>query len=63
MNDARVHLGLDKATKIDTVEIRWSSGFVETLKNQEADKLYSVLEGQGVVPAEKIRPAGPARIK
>jgi len=34
---------------------------VETLKNLEADKFYSVLESQGIVPAEKIRPMGPAR--
>jgi enediyne biosynthesis protein E4 len=57
MSDTRVHFGLDKTTKIDSVEIHWPSGAVETLKNLEADKFYSVLEGQGVVPAGKIRPA------
>jgi len=27
------------------------------LKNLDVDKFYSALEGQGIVPAEKIRPA------
>ncbi len=55
-SDLRVHFGLAKATKIDSLEIHWPSGQVETLKDLEADKYYSVLEGQGIVPAEKIRP-------
>jgi enediyne biosynthesis protein E4 len=59
-NDVRVHFGLGKATKIDSLEIRWPSGLVETLKDLAADRFYSVLEGQGIVPAEKIRPAGRA---
>ena len=56
-NDLRVHFGLGQALKIDSLEIHWPSGQVETLKDFDADKFYSVLEGQGVVPAEKIRPA------
>jgi hypothetical protein len=59
-SDLRVHFGLNTATKIEFVEIRWPSGKVETLRNLDADKFYSVLEGQGVVPAERIRPAVPA---
>jgi hypothetical protein len=58
-NDVRVHFGLGKATKIDSVEVRWPSGRVETLKDLEADKFYSILEGQGIVPAEKTRPSRP----
>jgi hypothetical protein len=52
---------LGAATKIDSVEIHWPSGAVEALKNLTADKFYSVLEGQGIVPAEKFRAAGPAK--
>jgi len=43
------------------VEIRWPSGKVETIKDLQADQFYAVLEGQGIVPAEKIRPAGAAK--
>src|SRR5439155_58712 len=41
-NDLRVHFGLSTAAKVDSVEIRWPSGKIETLKNLEADKFYSV---------------------
>jgi hypothetical protein len=56
-NDLRVHFGLGAARKIDSVEIRWPSGKIETLVDLSADQFYSVSEGQGVVPAERIRPA------
>ncbi|HTX40820.1 MAG TPA: CRTAC1 family protein [Acidobacteriaceae bacterium] len=59
-NDLRVHFGLGSATKIDTVEIRWPSGHIDTMHNLEADHFYSVLEGTGIVPFSRIRP-GPAK--
>ena len=62
-NDLRVHFGLNTATRIDSVEIRWPSGKIETLKNLDADRFYCVLEGQGIVTPEKIRPANPVSTK
>jgi len=56
-NDLRVHFGLGAATKVDSVEIRWPSGKVDNLTNLAADQFYSVLEGQGIVPPDRIRPA------
>ncbi|HRH43503.1 MAG TPA: CRTAC1 family protein [Pyrinomonadaceae bacterium] len=55
-SDLRVHFGLGKATKIDSIEIRWNSGKIETIKDVEVDKFHAILEGEGVVPFEKIRP-------
>lgn len=55
-NDLRVHFGLGSATKIDSVEIHWPSGAVDHIGSLEADHFYSVLEGKGIVPAERIRP-------
>jgi enediyne biosynthesis protein E4 len=55
-NDLRVHFGLGKATKVDSIEIRWNSGKIETVKDVPADKIYAILEGEGIVAAEKIRP-------
>lgn len=55
-SDTRVHFGLATATTIDSLEIRWPSGKVETFNSLSADKFYSVLEGKGIVPAETIRP-------
>jgi hypothetical protein len=60
-NDTRVHFGLGTASNIDSVEIIWPSGKIEKLSNLAADKFYFLLEGQGVVPAEKIRPAKRSR--
>jgi enediyne biosynthesis protein E4 len=64
-HDLRVHFGLGKTTKIDNIEIHWPSGKVETINNLDSDKFYSVLEGQGIVPVEKIRPvpANPPKAK
>jgi hypothetical protein len=56
-SDLRVHFGLGAARQIDSVEIHWPSGKVQTLRSLPADSFYSVLEGQGIVPAERIRPA------
>ncbi|MEP6786873.1 MAG: CRTAC1 family protein [Acidobacteriota bacterium] len=55
-NDLRVHFGLGRATKVDTIEIRWNSGKVETIKDVAVDKFYAILEGDGIVPLDKIRP-------
>jgi hypothetical protein len=60
-NDLRLHFGLGTATKIDSIEIRWPTGKIETLRDIPADKFYAVLEGGGVVPFEKIRPTRPAK--
>jgi hypothetical protein len=62
-SDLRLHFGLNTAAKIDSVEIRWPSGKVDTLTDLPADQFYSVLEGAGVVPAERIRPTAAAKPK
>jgi enediyne biosynthesis protein E4 len=56
-NDLRVHFGLGAAQKIESVEIRWPSGKVETLNDVAVDQFHAVLEGQGIVSADRIRPA------
>lgn len=55
-NDLRVHFGTGKYSKVDVIEIRWPSGKTELIKGLKADKFYSILEGQGVVPPERLRP-------
>jgi enediyne biosynthesis protein E4 len=55
-HDLRIHFGLGKATKIDSVEIRWPSGKMDNLTNLAADKSYAVLEGSGLVDRSKILP-------
>ncbi len=48
-NDLRIHFGLGKADKIDTLEIRWPSGQIDTLKDVKANQLIYVKEGAGIV--------------
>lgn len=55
-SDLRVHFGLGSAEKIDSVEIHWPSGAVDHVGSLAADHFYSVLEGKGIVPPERIRP-------
>ena len=55
-SDLRLHFGLGAATKIDSVEIHWPSGAVDKIGSLEADHFYSVLEGRGIVSADRIRP-------
>ena len=55
-SDLRVHFGIAKATRVESVQVRWPSGAVDTLKDLSGDHLYSVLEGSGVVEPERIRP-------
>jgi len=47
-NDLRQHFGLGQHAKIDSVEIRWPSGRVESLANVAPDAIYTVVEGQGI---------------
>lgn len=55
-SDLRAHFGLASATTVSEVEIRWPSGHVDVLHRLAADHIYSVLEGSGVVDANRIAP-------
>jgi hypothetical protein len=48
-SDLRIHFGLGDAKKVDVVEIRWSSGAVDTLKDLDVNRLYVVEEGGKIV--------------
>jgi len=56
-NDLRVHFGLGKAEKIDSVEVRWPSGHIDKMTGVRSDYFYSVLEGTGLVEFSKITPS------
>src|SRR5215510_13113948 len=42
----RVHFGLGKATKIESVEVRWPSGLKQTFPSLAVDHWYKLTEGQ-----------------
>jgi hypothetical protein len=49
-SDPRIHFGLGKRTRIDSLAITWPSGRTDTLTNLPIDKIIAVKEGSGVVP-------------
>jgi hypothetical protein len=54
-NDLRLHFGLGKASKVDSLEISWPSGLKETFKNLPANQLLVVQESKGIVDSRKPR--------
>ncbi len=49
-SDPRIHFGLGKQTKIDSLTVTWPSGRVDKLTNVPVDQIIAVKEGQGIVP-------------
>ncbi|HEY7352652.1 MAG TPA: CRTAC1 family protein [Terriglobales bacterium] len=54
-NDLRLHFGVGKASRIDSVEIGWPSGMKETFKNLQVNRLYIAREGKGMAENESGR--------
>jgi hypothetical protein len=48
-NDMRVHFGLGKAAKAQTVEVLWPSGVVDTLNDVAAGQFIFIKEGSGQI--------------
>ncbi len=42
--DKRVHFGIGKASSVESIEIRWPSGIVQTLKNISGDQVLQIDE-------------------
>ncbi len=49
-SDPRIHFGLGKRTKIDSLVITWPSGQVDKLASVPVDSIIAVKEGTGIVP-------------
>ena len=49
-SDPRIHFGLGKRTKIESLEITWPSGKVDRLTDLPVNKIIAVKEGTGIVP-------------
>jgi hypothetical protein len=56
-NDMRVHFGLGKATEAQTIEARWPSGAVDTLKDVAAGQVIFIKEGAGQIKPAAQSPA------
>jgi enediyne biosynthesis protein E4 len=49
-SDKRIHFGLGADTGIASVEIHWPSGLVQQVNVPAVDKIFTVVEGKGIVP-------------
>ena len=50
-NDLRLHFGLGEVAKVD-LDIRWPNGKVEKIANLDANHLFTIREGKGVIKSE-----------
>ncbi|HTM15348.1 MAG TPA: CRTAC1 family protein [Terracidiphilus sp.] len=57
-SDPRIHFGLGKRNKVDSLQITWPSGQVDKLSSVPVDTIIAVKEGVGIVPRRfpKVRP-------
>jgi hypothetical protein len=57
-SDPRIHFGLGKRSKIDSLQITWPSGHVDKLTSVPIDTIIAVKEGAGIVPHPfpKVKP-------
>jgi hypothetical protein len=51
-SDPRIHFGLAKRAKIESLEITWPSGQVDRLTKVPLDQIIAVKEGAGIVPRQ-----------
>lgn len=54
-NDLRVHFGLGDAKKVDTLEITWPSGHIDTLKDLAVNNLYVIEEGGKILKTDNFK--------
>ena len=50
-NDLRLHFGLGQGEKIESAEVRWSSGETEAIKGMTPDHILTITQGKGVTAA------------
>jgi len=53
-SDFRLHFGLGKAAKAETVEVKWPSGQRQVFHDVEADKFYLIEEGKDQLGAQRF---------
>ena len=57
-SDPRIHFGLGKRSKIDSLQITWPNGKVDKLTDVPVDSVIAVKEGVGIIPHSfpKVKP-------
>src|SRR5215211_7207703 len=53
-SDLRLHFGLEKRTKVDSIQVRWPSGTVDKISNLGVNRIITIKEGQGKVDEKEF---------
>jgi hypothetical protein len=53
-NDMRLHFGLEQASIVDFLEIRWPSGQLDTFKDLQVNRLYVLREGNKLAEMKEL---------
>ena len=53
-SDLRLHFGLQKRTKVDSIEVHWPSGVVDKVSSVGVNRTVTIKEGQGKVDEKEF---------
>jgi hypothetical protein len=53
-SDMRLHFGLEKRSKVDSIQVRWPSGTVDKIANVGVNRIITIKEGQGKVDEKEF---------
>jgi hypothetical protein len=53
-SDLRLHFGLEKRAKVDSIQVRWPSGAVDKISNVNVNRIITIKEGQGKVDEKEF---------
>ena len=54
-SDFRLHFGLGRATKVETIELSWPSGLRQEVRDLPVDQAFVIREGEGVVSRQAFK--------
>ena len=53
-SDLRLHFGLEKRSKVDSIQVRWPSGAVDKISGVGVNRIVTIKEGQGKVDEKEF---------
>ncbi|MEN3327058.1 MAG: enediyne biosynthesis protein [Acidobacteriota bacterium] len=53
-SDLRLHFGLEKRSKVDSIQVRWPSGTIDKVSNVGVNRIITIKEGQGKVDEKEF---------